>query len=293
MTIERGQRAPLFARAIRASELERALRIAALSPGWRASFEALLQSASGRAGATGNAGLAPAAAAHRGGARVSAAAGHADRSRESADVLSLLAAEPRTASRSPAAAARPVRRRCVCARSRAGRRSIAATRSRGRPPTERYRISVKIEPNGAAGSVPARAASRVGDVARRQRAARQLRPAAGRGPGRAAQRGHRRDAGAGDAARAGGGRLDPREVWWLHGARDRRAPSVRRRSAAPVGGARARAQPRLLQQARRAATSWARTSTPPDTCRGRPSTRSACRATAISTSAGRPASWAT
>src|SRR5262249_35644147 len=39
--------------------LERALRIKALSPGWRRSFQALLQGA----GSTGNAGLAPAAAA--------------------------------------------------------------------------------------------------------------------------------------------------------------------------------------------------------------------------------------
>jgi MOSC domain-containing protein YiiM len=43
--------------------LERALRIEALPPGWRGSFEALLQS-EGNAAATGNAGLAPAAAAH-------------------------------------------------------------------------------------------------------------------------------------------------------------------------------------------------------------------------------------
>src|SRR4051812_24124048 len=40
--------------------LQRALRIEALSPGWRSSFEALLQAAA----ASGNAGLAPAAAAH-------------------------------------------------------------------------------------------------------------------------------------------------------------------------------------------------------------------------------------
>src|SRR5262249_34889221 len=43
--------------------LERALRIDALSPGWRWSFEALIQSQSAAA-ATGNAGLVPAAAAH-------------------------------------------------------------------------------------------------------------------------------------------------------------------------------------------------------------------------------------
>ena len=43
--------------------LERALRIVALSPGWRSSFEALLQSQT-TADGSGNAGLAPAAAAH-------------------------------------------------------------------------------------------------------------------------------------------------------------------------------------------------------------------------------------
>src|SRR3979490_1358766 len=45
--------------------LERAVRIDALSPGWRSSFEALLQSQTTAAGG-GNAGLAPAAAAHPG-----------------------------------------------------------------------------------------------------------------------------------------------------------------------------------------------------------------------------------
>jgi MOSC domain-containing protein YiiM len=44
-------------------QLERALRIESLSPGWRASFEALLQSQTTATG-SGNAGLAPAAAAH-------------------------------------------------------------------------------------------------------------------------------------------------------------------------------------------------------------------------------------
>src|SRR5439155_19759327 len=43
--------------------LERALRIESLSPGWRGSFEALLQNQTSGAG-SGNAGLAPAAAAH-------------------------------------------------------------------------------------------------------------------------------------------------------------------------------------------------------------------------------------
>src|SRR6201995_1483136 len=67
--------------------LQRALRIEALSRGWRASFEALLQSRSSGAG-SGNAGLTPAAAAHP------AAPGFWPLAvtaidRESADVLSL------------------------------------------------------------------------------------------------------------------------------------------------------------------------------------------------------------
>src|SRR5262252_5939470 len=45
-------------------QLERALRIGALSPGWRDSFEALLQSEKSAAGNNGNVGLMPAAAAH-------------------------------------------------------------------------------------------------------------------------------------------------------------------------------------------------------------------------------------
>src|SRR5215470_7858109 len=72
--------------------LERALRIDALSPGWRASFEALLQSQS-TATKSGNAGLAPPAAAHP------VAPGFqplvvAAIEQESADVLSLLMRHP-------------------------------------------------------------------------------------------------------------------------------------------------------------------------------------------------------
>ena len=44
-------------------QLERALRIPALSPGWRWSFEELIRSQDAHPGATGNAGLVPAAAA--------------------------------------------------------------------------------------------------------------------------------------------------------------------------------------------------------------------------------------
>ncbi|MFU1717857.1 3-alpha domain-containing protein, partial [Bacillus amyloliquefaciens] len=72
--------------------LERALRIETLSPGWRVSFEALLQNQTTGAG-SGNAGLAPAAAAHP------AAPGFqpltvAAIDQESADVLSLSMRHP-------------------------------------------------------------------------------------------------------------------------------------------------------------------------------------------------------
>src|SRR5580658_5360660 len=72
--------------------LERALRIDALSPGWRASFEALLQSSTNGV-ATGNAGLVPEAAAHPvapGFRRLAVTA----IDRESADVLSLTMQSP-------------------------------------------------------------------------------------------------------------------------------------------------------------------------------------------------------
>jgi 3-alpha domain len=42
------------------SQVERALRIPALSPGWRASFQALLEQERSGGATTGNAGLAPA-----------------------------------------------------------------------------------------------------------------------------------------------------------------------------------------------------------------------------------------
>jgi ferredoxin-NADP reductase len=124
--------------------LERALRIAALSPGWRGSFEALLQNQT-----SGNAGLMPAAAAHPTAPgfrslRVIAI------DREGEDVLSLtmqgMSDQPLSASLPgqyvvlrlhPSAAAPPVFR------------SYSLS---GSPSTEHYRISVKLEPNGVAGT---------------------------------------------------------------------------------------------------------------------------------------------
>jgi ferredoxin-NADP reductase/MOSC domain-containing protein YiiM len=129
-------------------QLERALRIEALSHGWRASFEALLQSQ--KAGAeSGNAGLAPAAAAHAvapGFRRLAVTA----IDKESADVISLtmqsvdgqalplaLAGQYLVLRLQPSPGSPPLLR------------SYSLS---GPPSTELYRISVKIEPNGVAGN---------------------------------------------------------------------------------------------------------------------------------------------
>jgi ferredoxin-NADP reductase/MOSC domain-containing protein YiiM len=128
--------------------LERALRIEALSAGWRWSFEALLRS--GTTGATsGNAGLAPAAAAHPaapGFRRLAVAAIE----QECADVLSLTL---RSADGQPLQTALPgqyvVLRLQPAAEGPPLLRSYSLS---GAHSTEQYRVSVKIEPNGAAGT---------------------------------------------------------------------------------------------------------------------------------------------
>ncbi|MBR0697278.1 MOSC and FAD-binding oxidoreductase domain-containing protein [Bradyrhizobium lablabi] len=128
--------------------LERALRIEALSPGWRASFEALMQSETSAAG-SGNAGLAPAAAAHP------AAPGFqplavAAIDQESADVLSLSMRHP---DGQPLPQALPGQYLVLRLRRNDGGPPLFRSYSLSGPPsTERYRISVKIEPNGAAGN---------------------------------------------------------------------------------------------------------------------------------------------
>jgi ferredoxin-NADP reductase/MOSC domain-containing protein YiiM/ferredoxin len=128
--------------------LERALRIQALSPGWRWSFEALLQSQATAAG-SGNAGLAPAAAAHpvAPGFRplTVTAIDH-----ESADVLSLTM---QGADGQPLPLALPGQYVVLRLRRTAGGPQLFRSYSLSGPvSTERYRISVKIEPNGIAGT---------------------------------------------------------------------------------------------------------------------------------------------
>jgi ferredoxin-NADP reductase/MOSC domain-containing protein YiiM len=135
--------------------LDRALRIEALSPGWRASFEALLRSQG-----NGNAGLAPAAAAHPAAAGFRTLAVTAVHE-ESADVLSLTM---QGTDGQPLQKALPGQYVVLRLRPTAGGPLLFRSYSLSGPAsTERYRISVKIEPNGAAGTY-LRAHVRVGDA---------------------------------------------------------------------------------------------------------------------------------
>ena len=140
-------------------QLERALRIEALSPGWRASFEALLQSLT-TATSSGNAGLAPAAAAHpvTPGFRPLAvtAIDH-----ESADVLSLTM---QSADGQPLPTPLPGQYVVIRLQPNASGPPLFRCYSLSNAPsTERYRISVKIEPNGVAGTY-LRAHVQIGDT---------------------------------------------------------------------------------------------------------------------------------
>ena len=128
--------------------LERALRIGALSHGWRSSFEALLQSHA-TAGGNENAGLAPAAAGHPAAPGFRALVVEAI-DRESADVLSLTLRSPNG---QPLPTALPGQYVVLCLQRTVGGLPLIRSYSLSGPAsTERYRISVKIEPNGEAGA---------------------------------------------------------------------------------------------------------------------------------------------
>jgi ferredoxin-NADP reductase/MOSC domain-containing protein YiiM len=127
--------------------LERALRIEALSPGWHRAFEDLLRSQSSGV-RSGNVGLNAAAAAHPaapGFRRLEVIA----IDRESVDVLSLTM-------RSPDGQALPAAlpgQYVVLRLPKAGGAPLFRCYSlSGLPSTERYRISVKLEPDGSAGT---------------------------------------------------------------------------------------------------------------------------------------------
>jgi ferredoxin-NADP reductase len=127
-------------------ELERALRIPALSAGWRSSLQALLeQQRSGTA--SGNAGLAPASGPPPAwtGFRPLRVAG---KIRESRSVVSLVL---ESSDRNPLT--RPLPGQFIVLRLKSTPDAPALLRSyslSGEPAAERYRVSVKREPHGAA-----------------------------------------------------------------------------------------------------------------------------------------------
>ncbi|HSU32771.1 MAG TPA: MOSC and FAD-binding oxidoreductase domain-containing protein [Bryobacteraceae bacterium] len=129
-------------------QLKRALRIEALSPGWRQSFQALLRSQSTPMG-TGNAGLAPAPAA------CPAAPGFrplrvVSVEQASADVVSLTM---HSTDGQPLLPALPGQYVVLRLRPNLGDPPLYRSYSLSGPiSTERYRISVKIEPGGMAGT---------------------------------------------------------------------------------------------------------------------------------------------
>lgn len=128
------------------SQLERALRIPALSIGWRASFRALLEqehTGTGNAGLTTASGPPPAWAGFRP-LRVSR------KSRESSNVISLV-----LESVDGRPLATPLPGQFIVLRMRPAAHVPALMRSyslSGEPNTERYRVSIKREPHGVAGA---------------------------------------------------------------------------------------------------------------------------------------------
>jgi ferredoxin-NADP reductase/MOSC domain-containing protein YiiM len=129
-------------------QLERALRIEALSPGWRSSFEALLQSQTTSEG-SGNAGLMLPAAAHPAAPGFRPLAVTAI-NHECADVLSLTM---QSVGGKPLRTALPGQYVVLRLQPIASGPPLFRSYSLSGPlSTERYRISVKVEPNGAAGT---------------------------------------------------------------------------------------------------------------------------------------------
>src|SRR3954452_9944076 len=194
--------------------LQRALRVSALSAGWRASLQALLDQQRGGA-TTGNAGLAPASG------RLPAWTGLrplrvAHKIRESNNVISLVL-EP--VDGHPLAAPLPGQFVVLRLKPASGARALTRSYSvSGEPSTEHYRVSVKREPGGAAGTYIDESLQ-AGDVvdASAPRGNFALSSgdnaivflSAGIGATPVLAMLHALVAGA-----------SPREVWWLHGARN-------------------------------------------------------------------------
>jgi ferredoxin-NADP reductase/MOSC domain-containing protein YiiM len=197
------------------SQLERAVRIPALSAGWRRSLQALLDREGSGSATTGNPGLTPAAGPPPAWTgfrplRVSR------KDRESASVTSLVLEPP---DGQPLAAALPGQ--FIVLRLRPAPDAPALLRSyslSGEPRDDRYRLSIKREPHGAAGAY-VETQVRLGDTldASAPRGSFTLRP--GDGPVVLLS------AGVGATPvlamlHALAAKASSREVWWIYGARN-------------------------------------------------------------------------
>jgi ferredoxin-NADP reductase/MOSC domain-containing protein YiiM/ferredoxin len=196
-------------------QLRRALRIPALSPGWQASIQALLDEETSDAPRSGNAGLTAAGPppAWPGFRTLRVTAKHS----ESTDVVSL---ELESEDERPLPGAQPGQFVTLRLRADAGSPPLVRSYSlSGAPGGARYRISVKVEPHGAAGQ-HIRTAVRIGDrlevgaprgvfvLDDGDRPVVLISAGVGATPMLAMLHALR------DAA-------STREVWWLHGARNR------------------------------------------------------------------------
>ena len=197
------------------SELERALRIPALSVGWRDSFHALLEREQSGSAMTGNPGLTPAAGPPPAWTgfrplRVS------QKNRESSNVTSLVL-EP--TNENPLTAALPGQ--FIVLRLQPAPDAPVLLRSyslSGEPNEHRYQISVRRETHGAAGAY-IDAEVRVGDVLEASAPRGNFTLGPGDGPVILLS------AGIGATPvlamlHALAAAASPREVWWIYGARD-------------------------------------------------------------------------
>src|SRR5215475_4061157 len=193
----------------------RALRIPALSAGWRASFEAIASQLGGGEGATGNAGLVPASPPPAWPGFKSLAV--TDVKHETQTIVSIGLSDPDGTAVPPAQAGQFLTVRLpVSADARPLLRSYSLS---GAPGAKSYQISVKLEPHGA-GSQFVHSRIRTGD---------QLDVAAPRGtfllrPGDTPVLLISAGVGATPVMamlRALAAEQSAREIWWLHGSRSR------------------------------------------------------------------------
>ncbi len=211
-------------------QLERALRIPALSPGWRWSFAEMVRSQDAHPGAKGNAGLVPASA-----ARTAAPGFRPLRvsriEHECVDVISL-SLQPVDGGR----LTKPLAGQFVVLRLRPRPDGPLLFRSyslSGPLSDEHYRVSVKVEPNGAAGSY-LNSRIRTGDILEVSEPRGSFTLQAGDGPVVLLSAG----IGATPVLAMLHGLAEsasPREVWWLHSARNGKSHSFATEARQLVG----------------------------------------------------------